>query len=122
MLLGSAGGERARPEAGRRSTLHTYDTGADGAARRLTVFWQHGTPARPSHFSPPPSDLAFAGCRTTGPDTAGQPLRQAETASGSRAAATRQNYGCFRTTDTSRFSTPPRRPWTGSERTPNRTA
>jgi pimeloyl-ACP methyl ester carboxylesterase len=31
-------------ELGDGRTLHTYDTGADGATGRLTVFWHHGTP------------------------------------------------------------------------------
>ncbi len=54
-------------------TLHAYDTGADGTAGRLTVFWHHGTPnigAPPSPFSRPRLGSAFAGCRTTGPDMA----------------------------------------------------
>jgi pimeloyl-ACP methyl ester carboxylesterase len=36
---------------GRR--LHTYDTGADGAAGRVAVFWHHGTP----NIGPPPQPL-----------------------------------------------------------------
>ncbi|MFC6023293.1 alpha/beta fold hydrolase [Plantactinospora solaniradicis] len=34
-------------------TLHAYDTGVDGIAHRLTVFWHHGTP----NIGPPPTPL-----------------------------------------------------------------
>jgi pimeloyl-ACP methyl ester carboxylesterase len=40
-------------------TLHTYDTGADGAAGRLAVFWHHGTP----NIGPPPTPLFPAAAR-----------------------------------------------------------
>ncbi|SRR6266487_1131750 len=36
--------------------LHTYDTGTDGAADRLTVFWHHGTP----NIGAPPEPLVRA--------------------------------------------------------------
>jgi len=43
-------------------TLHTYDTGADGAAGRLAVFWHHGTPnigAPPEPLFPPAARLGI---------------------------------------------------------------
>ncbi|HEY1320768.1 MAG TPA: alpha/beta hydrolase [Streptosporangiaceae bacterium] len=40
------------------STLHTYDTGADGPADGLVVFWHHGTP---NLGSPPKPLFAAAG-------------------------------------------------------------
>src|ERR1700710_957740 len=40
-------------------TLHTYDTGADGGADRLTVFWHHGTP----NIGAPPVPLFPAAAR-----------------------------------------------------------
>jgi pimeloyl-ACP methyl ester carboxylesterase len=40
-------------------TLHVYDTLADGADARLTVFWHHGTP----NVGPPPEPLFPAAAR-----------------------------------------------------------
>src|SRR5918912_2148248 len=40
-------------------TLHAYDTGADGAAGRLAVFWHHGTP----NIGAPPEPLFEAADR-----------------------------------------------------------
>jgi hypothetical protein len=40
-------------------TLHVYDTLADGADARLTVFWHHGTP----NLGPPPQPLLPAAAR-----------------------------------------------------------
>jgi pimeloyl-ACP methyl ester carboxylesterase len=40
-------------------TLHTYDTGANGAADALTVFWHHGTP----NVGAPPEPLFPAAVR-----------------------------------------------------------
>jgi pimeloyl-ACP methyl ester carboxylesterase len=40
-------------------TLHVYDTLADGADARLTVFWHHGTP----NLGPPPEPLFPAAAR-----------------------------------------------------------
>ena len=40
-------------ELGDGRTLHAYDTGANGAADRLAVFWHHGTP----NIGPPPEPL-----------------------------------------------------------------
>ena len=40
-------------------TLHTYDTGTDDAAGRLTVFWHHGTP----NIGAPPEPLFAAAAR-----------------------------------------------------------
>jgi pimeloyl-ACP methyl ester carboxylesterase len=40
-------------------TLHAYDTGADGTAGRLTVFWHHGTP----NIGAPPEPLFPAAAR-----------------------------------------------------------
>ena len=53
-------------------TLHVYDSaGEDGGQNRLAVFWQH-------RCSLPPTGSASAGCRTTGPATAGRPRSRAE--------------------------------------------
>ncbi len=40
-------------------TLHTYDTGAEGTASRLAVFWHHGTP----NIGSPPEPLFPAAAR-----------------------------------------------------------
>ena len=63
-------------------TLHVYDTAGDGGEDRLTVFWHHGTPnlgPPPEPLFRPPTGSASAGCRTTGPGTAGRPRARAGT-------------------------------------------
>jgi hypothetical protein len=40
---------------GRR--LHIYDTGADDAGARLTIFWHHGTPNIGAARTPTPGRL-----------------------------------------------------------------
>ncbi|MBA2701163.1 MAG: alpha/beta fold hydrolase, partial [Chloroflexi bacterium] len=44
-------------------TLHTYDTGAEGTASRLAVFWHHGTPNIGSPPEPLFPDAARLGIR-----------------------------------------------------------
>ncbi len=46
-------------ELGDGRTLHVYDTGADGTAGRLAVFWHHGTP----NIGAPPEPLFAAAAR-----------------------------------------------------------